>query len=133
MKARIRLTGDGASAELVELAAWLSREDELRGRTAIEKPETPPDQMGGLADILIVALGAQGAGTVLAASVAVWIRHRRPSADIEVTGPDGRSVRISVRDAPNLDVEAVLRHALEERPGRPGPEGEAVLRHALEE
>ncbi|MFF2042516.1 hypothetical protein ACFVVX_19015 [Kitasatospora sp. NPDC058170] len=114
MQARIRLTGEQGPAELVELADWLSREDELRGRAAIEKPATPPGQMGGLADILIVALGAQGAGTVLAASVAVWIRHRRPSADIEVTGPDGRSVRISVRDAPDLDVEAVLRRALEE-------------------
>ncbi|MFI6848983.1 hypothetical protein OG535_02420 [Kitasatospora sp. NBC_00085] len=114
MQARIRLTGEKGPAELVELADWLSREDELRGQTAIEKPETLPEQMGGLADILIVALGAQGAGTVLAASVAVWIRHRRPSADIEVTGPDGRSVRISVRDAPELDVEAVLRHALEQ-------------------
>ncbi|MFF4948210.1 hypothetical protein [Streptomyces chattanoogensis] len=113
MKAHIRLTGETASAELTGLAEWLSREDELRGRTTIESPEPSPDQMGSLAEVLVVALGIQGAGSVLAASLSVWIRHRRPSADIEVTGPDGRSVKVTLRDVPKPDLEAVLQKALE--------------------
>ncbi|MET9148186.1 MULTISPECIES: hypothetical protein [unclassified Streptomyces] len=113
MQAYIRLTGDTAPKELTGLTDWLSREDEFRGRTAVERPDAPPDHMGGLTEVVIVALGAQGAGTALAASLSVWIRHRRPSADIEVTGPDGASVKVSLRDVPEADVEAVLRRVLE--------------------
>ncbi|GAU65857.1 putative hypothetical protein [Streptomyces sp. NBRC 110611] len=113
MQAYIRLTGETAPAELTGLTEWLSREGEFRGRTAVGRPEVRPDQMGGITEVVIVALGAQGAGTMLAASLSVWIRHRRPSADIEVTGPDGRSVKVSLRNAPEEDVEAVLRRVLE--------------------
>ncbi|WP_371776658.1 hypothetical protein [Streptomyces sp. NBC_01438] len=113
MQAYIRLTGETARPELTALADWLSREDELRGRSAIERPEAHPGHMGGMSEVVIVALGAQGAGTVLAASLSVWIRHRRPSADIEVTGPDGQNVKISLRDVPEAHLEAVLRRVLE--------------------
>ncbi|MFJ2632916.1 hypothetical protein ACIO6U_13360 [Streptomyces sp. NPDC087422] len=113
MQAYIRLTGETARADLTGLADWLSREDELRGCSAIEPPEPSPGHMGGISEVLIVALGAQGAGTVLAASVSVWIRHRRPSADIEVTGPSGQNVKISLRDVPAADLEPLLRRVLE--------------------
>ena len=113
MQAYIRLTGETAPAELTGLADWLSREDDFRGRAAVERPAARPNQMGGITEVVIVALGAQGAGTALAASLSVWIRHRRPSADIEVTGPDGQSVKVSLRNAPEADVEAVLRRVLE--------------------
>ncbi|KUN08714.1 hypothetical protein AQI95_06760 [Streptomyces yokosukanensis] len=113
MRAHIRLSGETAQAELIGLAEWLGREDDFRGRTVVERPESRPDLMGGVAEVLIVALGAQGAGTVLAASLSVWIRQRRPSADIEVTGPDGQSVRISLRNVPQPDLDAVLRKVLE--------------------
>ncbi|WNF25325.1 hypothetical protein RI138_00095 [Streptomyces sp. C11-1] len=114
MKAHIRLTGETAQAELTALADWLSREGELRGRSDIERPEARPGHMGGISEVVIVALGVQGAGTVLAASLSVWIRHRRPSADIEVTGPGGQSVKISLRNVPEADLEAVLRRVLEQ-------------------
>jgi hypothetical protein len=113
MQAYIRLTGDSAPAELTGLADWLSREDEFRGRAAVERPDIRPGHMGGITEVVVVALGAQGVGTALAASLSVWIRHRRPSAEIEVTGPDGASVKISLRNAPEADVEAVLRRVLE--------------------
>ncbi|MEE4489606.1 effector-associated constant component EACC1 [Streptomyces sp. BE230] len=113
MQAYIQLTGETGQAELTALADWLSREDKLRGRSAIEPAKVRPGHMGGISDVVIVALGAQGAGTVLAASLSVWIRHRRPTADIEVTGPDGQSVKISLRDVPAADLEVVLRRVLE--------------------
>lgn len=60
MQAYIRLTGETARPELTALADWLSREDELRGRSAIERPEAHPGHMGGMSEVVIVALGAQG-------------------------------------------------------------------------
>jgi hypothetical protein len=109
MDVGIRLSGDSAHALLTELHAWLSREDALRGRVAAAgQSAIPPGQMGGLTEVLIVGLGAQGAGSALAASLAVWIRHRRPSVDIEVTGADGRRVKIAARDA-DIDVAALVR------------------------
>jgi outer membrane receptor protein involved in Fe transport len=111
---RIRLSGDTVQALLPELRTLLSREDALRGRVSVEQPTIPSGQMGGLAEVLIVALGAQGAGTALATSLAAWIRHRRPSVDIEVTGADGRRVRIAARDA-DIDVAALVREVVGDR------------------
>jgi hypothetical protein len=104
---RIRLSGEVAQAALVELRAWLSREDSLRGRVSAERPVIPPGQMGPLVETLIVAVGAQGAVTALAKSLATWIRHRRPSVDIELTGADGRQVKIAARDA-DIDVARLI-------------------------
>ena len=113
MNARIRLSGQDVPTELVELAEWMSREDEFRGRVEVEQPEVRPGEMGGAAEVLVVALGAQGAGTALAASLSIWIKHRRPSVDIEVTNSDGRSVKLSVRDFDVADLGELLRQVLE--------------------
>jgi Effector Associated Constant Component 1 len=108
MDVRIRLSGAAAQALLTDLSAWLSREDDLRGRVSAEQPAILHGQMGALAEVLVVSLGAQGAGTALATSLAVWVRHRRPSVDIEVTGADGRHVKVAARDA-DIDVAALVR------------------------
>jgi hypothetical protein len=113
MSVRVRLMGQAAQSELTDLATWLSREDEFRGRVSVEQSPVSPGDMGGVADVLIVAVGAQGIGTALAASLMVWIKHRRPSVDIEVTHSTGRSVKIVVRDLPDNEVANLLRHALE--------------------
>jgi hypothetical protein len=113
MTVRIRFVGDDADRELTDLASWLSREDEFRGRVSVERPAVQPDDMGAVADALVVALGAHGLGAALATSLTVWIRHRRPSIDIEITRVRGRSVKIAVRDAPDREVADLLRQALE--------------------
>ncbi|WP_280475363.1 effector-associated constant component EACC1 [Nocardia asiatica] len=112
--ARIRLVGDQAQAELVDLVAWLSYEDELRGRVSVDKPLIEVGEMGGLAEALNVAIGAPGIGAALVTSLALWIRHRRPSADIEVTNSSGRSVKVVVRDVKDDDLAEMLRQALED-------------------
>lgn len=111
--ARIQLSGDNTQASSLELNDWLSREDKLRGHVSMDEPEPRPDEMGGISDVLVVALGAHGVGTVLASSLAVWIRHRRPSVDLEVSRSGGRKVKVSVRDADDGTLEAVLRQVLE--------------------
>lgn len=108
MGVRIQLSGDSASSELAGLMDWLMRSDEFRGRVFVEQAMVPLDQMGAATEVLIVALGAHGVGSVLASSLSVWIRHRRPSVDVEVTNEQGRRVKLSVRDSATIDVAAVL-------------------------
>jgi hypothetical protein len=109
----IRMVGESAAVDLQGLSAWLAEEEELRGRVTIPAPAISADEMGGIADTLVVALGAQGAGAILATAVSTWIKHRRPSADIEVSRDGGVSVKISVRDSPPETVDALVRKALE--------------------
>ncbi|MBL1120587.1 hypothetical protein JK364_51125 [Streptomyces sp. 110] len=113
MSTKIRLSGAQAQSALVELSDWLSREDLLRGRISIERGPIQPEQMGAISDVLLVALSANGAGVALATSLSVWIKHRRPSIDLEVTNENGQSVTVHVRDAPAQDIEPLLRKALE--------------------
>lgn len=105
---RVQLSGTAENL-LPELRSWLAHEDDLRGRVSAEEPTIQPGQMGGIAEVLIVALGAQGTGAALAASLKAWIRHRRPAVDIELTGADGRRVKIATRDASIDDVEGLIR------------------------
>ncbi|MFJ9446975.1 hypothetical protein ACIRRH_34760 [Kitasatospora sp. NPDC101235] len=113
MDITITLIGESAAADLEGLAAWLAEEDELRGRVTVPAPAVRADEMGGIADTLVVALGAQGAGAILATAVSTWIKHRRPSADVEFSREGGMSVKVSVRDANPETVDALVRKALE--------------------
>ncbi|WP_062989910.1 effector-associated constant component EACC1 [Nocardia anaemiae] len=113
MEVRIQLAGDNAAAALVELKQWLSREDELSGRLSAVTRAPLPGQMGGITDVLIVVLGAQGAGAALVSSLSVWIRHRRPSVEIELTNSDGRSAKLSLRDTPPSEVSEIIRQIVE--------------------
>jgi Effector Associated Constant Component 1 len=69
---------------------------------------------GGL-DALVVALGAGGAGTVLAASVSTWLSQpRRADVRLTITANDGRHLELDarrVRDPAVLvrEVERLLR------------------------
>lgn len=59
------------------LARWLRDEDELRGRvTLVDKP-AEPGHMGGVADVLQVAVGSGGAVTAFVTSLFGWLHHRR--------------------------------------------------------
>jgi hypothetical protein len=114
VQARVRITGTGDIAtELASLREWLGRESELRGRVVTERAPIGPNQMGAVLDTLAVALGSGGAITVLANSVAVWLRHRRSDVKIEVTAPDGATVSVTADRVPDAAtvIETVLRAA----------------------
>ncbi|MBF6301026.1 hypothetical protein IU459_26280 [Nocardia amamiensis] len=113
MTVRIRLVGDDIWTELTELMSWLGREDDFRGRVSIEQQPIRPGEMGAVSDVLIVALGAGGAGTVLATSLGVWIVHRKPRVDIEITRDEGQSVKIVARGLPEGEVTQLLHKALD--------------------
>ena len=108
MQARLQVVGC-SHADLVALREWLTREPTFRGKVGVEEPILEPDDMGALAEILVVGLGAGGTLTVLAGSVSVWLEQRPSDITVELTNPDGTSTKISARGraadtvAKNLD------------------------------
>jgi hypothetical protein len=105
---------DGRPGELYSLFDWLQRADELRGRIRMELRQPGPHEMGGVVEMLSVALGSGGAAAVLAGSLATWLQTRRARISVEfVTGESGETVRKVEVDAGNPAVtERLLRGVL---------------------
>ena len=96
MEARLLLSGgEDAQDELGSLRQWLSAEAEFRGRVRVERAPIEPGQMGAVSDALQVALSNEGALTVLAGSVAVWLRQRRSKLTVKIVNSDGSSQEIT--------------------------------------
>jgi membrane-associated two-gene conflict system component 1 (EACC1) len=96
MEARLELIGsDDPQDELSSLREWLAAESEFRGRVRLEQAPIRPGQMGGIADAVQVALDHDGALTVLAGSVAVWLRARRSKLKVKIVNSDGSSQEIT--------------------------------------
>ena len=94
MDASIRITA-GMGEELAALCRWLGEEDELRGRVRTVRMPIAQTELGSLPELLSVALGAGGAGTVLASSLKTWLTTRRTSATLTVEAR-GRSVSLDI-------------------------------------
>jgi membrane-associated two-gene conflict system component 1 (EACC1) len=97
MEAQIRIV-DGADGELAALGEWLQGEDELRGRIRTAHGAIGETELGPVVELLTVALGAGGAGTVLASSLKTWLMTRRTTAKIIVKS-GGRSVALDIQTA----------------------------------
>ena len=97
MDAQIRITG-GTGEELAALGEWLGGEDELRGRIRTVHGPVGDTEPGSVTELLIVALGTGGAGTVLASSLKTWLVTRRTTAKITVESA-GRSVTLNIQTA----------------------------------
>lgn len=94
-RAQVRLRdAEDLGAELASLHEWLSREQEFRGRVQREAPDAQAGEMGGLTDVLMVALGSGGAMTVLLQSLSTWLNARRPELSVELIRPDGTAVTV---------------------------------------
>ncbi|WP_433193011.1 effector-associated constant component EACC1 [Nocardia sp. CA-107356] len=97
-----------APESLRSLLEWLRAEDELRGRVSLESVfDQTGHEMGGVVDMLAVALSSGGAGAALAGSLSTWLTHRRSDVKITVTGTNGRSIELDARRVP--DVSALVR------------------------
>jgi hypothetical protein len=97
MDAQIRIVG-GADGELAALGEWLQGEDELRGRIRTVHGAIGETELGPVVELLTVALGAGGAGTVLASSLKTWLITRKTSAKIIVKS-GSRSVTLDIQTA----------------------------------
>ncbi len=100
---------------LRSLLDWLRHEDTLRGRVRTAQTPVRPGEMGGVLDVLVVALGSGGAGAALATSVSTWLSQpRRADVKLTVTAEDGRHIELDarrIRDPAVLlrEVERLLR------------------------
>jgi hypothetical protein len=95
MEARLEILGsDDVQDELGALQRWLADEDEFRGRVKAAHAPLRPGQMGGLVEALTVALDSSTL-TVLAGSVAVWLKNRRSKLTVKITNADGSSQEIT--------------------------------------
>lgn len=120
MSAAIEISrSQDAFAELESLHGWLSNRPELRGTVALAQAVRNPEEMGWLSDVVTVAAGNGGAVTALAGSLATWLISRRSHIKIKITGPNGRSIEVDVKQAKGnqADVEAMLREVLDEHEG----------------
>jgi hypothetical protein len=95
MDAQIRIAG-GTGEDLSALAAWLTAEDGLRGRVRLVSSPISETELGSIPDLINVALGAGGAGTVLASSLITWLQSRRTTAKITVESA-GRSISLDIK------------------------------------
>ncbi|MDQ3789503.1 MAG: hypothetical protein M3422_19945 [Actinomycetota bacterium] len=100
--------GDDPAGELLSLRDWLLREDELRGRVSLSSEIPGPDEMGALADALLIGVGG-GLG-VLARSLPIWLAQRRSDVEIEIEDPGGRQVRLNATRV--ADAEKLLKEVL---------------------
>ena len=71
-----------ADAEIRSLFRWLQRDEDVP-RPKLTQAAPGPEDMGGVSDVLVVALGSGGVGAALAASLSVWLRQR--TADLKLT------------------------------------------------
>jgi hypothetical protein len=108
MQVEIEILADDAYDQLTSLRQWLNDEDALRGRVDRPAAAIPSGAMGGgLADVLIVAVGSGGVLTALAASVWAWLQSRRSTLTVKVRVPNGRSIEITAA-GPAADAVAGL-------------------------
>ncbi|MCO5996711.1 effector-associated constant component EACC1 [Actinoallomurus rhizosphaericola] len=75
-------------AEIRSLFRWLQREEDVPSPKFT--PAAPEQEdMGAVSDALVVVLGSGGAGSVLARSLSVWVRHRTSDLKLTFRGEKG--------------------------------------------
>ncbi|WP_280216173.1 effector-associated constant component EACC1 [Nocardia cyriacigeorgica] len=79
---QLTIRTDGSIDELFELYEWFKDDDNLRGRVKLPQNAIRPGQMGDLASVLVVALGAGGIATALTQSLTTWFTVRRSEVAI---------------------------------------------------
>ena len=95
MDASIRVIGGDADV-VGSLAEWLASERELRGAVRTVASRIGETQLGAVTEIITVALGSGGAGSVLASSLITWLRTRPTRAKFLIKSGD-RSVELDIR------------------------------------
>lgn len=91
MDALIRIdTGNGD--ELRDLGSWLTAEPGLRGHVQLIPAPVAETELGSLTDAISVAVGAGGAGTVLASSLVTWLQTRRSRVRLLIQKGNSRVV-----------------------------------------
>jgi len=108
MDLAIQVAAADPERQLRSLRDWLLADDGLAlnhgVRARLEPPSSRVGQMGVVAEVLTVSLGAGGAGAMLARSLEVWLQTRTTDLKLKITGSAG-IVELDakrVRDSPAL-------------------------------
>ena len=109
--AQIQVSASDAAIELGQLWDWLRHERGLTGRVTLIPQAPGPTDLGGIVDMLTVALGSGGAAAVLAQSLSVWLKTRRSDVSVTVTTETG-TVTVKTTDLASADVLPLLRQVL---------------------
>jgi hypothetical protein len=106
----IEIEGGDKAAEYNQLYAWLNGNRDFRGRvTRVIRPATV-GQLGGIIELLEVALGSGGVATALAPSLTAWLQ-RNQHPEIAITVTRGKSkVTVNAKGVP--DPQALLQDVL---------------------
>jgi Effector Associated Constant Component 1 len=114
VEVRISCVGSDPADGIESLSDWLHGERELSGRLRLAGPAPRENELGVLADVLVVAVGSGGTISVLAASLKAWLAQpHKPDFRIRVQGTDGQSVDIDAKRTDVTSVITLLREALD--------------------
>lgn len=95
MEALIQIVG-GDADDVGSLAEWLVGEREFRGAVRTIDSPIEEDQLGSVTELITVALGSGGAGSLLASSLITWLKTRPTQARLVVKSGE-RSIELDVR------------------------------------
>ena len=113
MEVRIACVGEDSANGIESMSDWLRGERELAGRLRLAGPAPGRNELGALADVLVVAVGSGGTLSVLATSLKAWLAQpRKPDFRVKVEGPDGQLVEIDAKHADVTSVLTLLRETL---------------------
>jgi hypothetical protein len=90
VEAEIRVSGGDEVKEFAALWEWLRGDRALASALRVVQQPPGENELGGVFDVLVVALGSGGAGVALAQALPVWLRSRRSDVTITVTSPTGK-------------------------------------------
>ena len=106
---------DTADSELRSLHDWLLQERPRPGHVGVVAAAPEAEAMGAATDALQVALASGGALSILAGSVSTWLSTRRQSVAVEITRPDGSTLKLdSTTTHPQQALEHFLKFASRE-------------------
>lgn len=117
MDARIQVSGSDEAGQFTNLWTWLRGERALAGTVRAEQRPPGAGELGGVYDMLTVAVGSGGAGVALARSLTAWLQTRRSDVVITVTSPSG-NVQLDARRIKDTGVLPLLEEVLRERDER---------------
>jgi hypothetical protein len=105
-----------ADDDLIALAEWLRAERELQGHVRQLRAPVAEGHLGGAFELISVAIGSGGVGSVLAGALTTWLQNR-PKTTIKITRGD---LSIEVDTGRAKDLPALVEKLLESDGDRTG-------------
>jgi hypothetical protein len=97
------VTSEEPTEDLSLLRQWLESDPALAGSVAPDQIDIKPGEMGGLSEVLVVALGSGGLATALAGNLSSWMSSRKAEVTVTKTGADGSSASLTVKNVDDVD------------------------------